>query len=1380
MIRMWRIIRRLIFLFVTLIVASNTIAFVILNNKLVHEWFRDQANERFFNKHRLSFDVGTIYVNFLENKLSVHNISISDVSDPSKQMAKLSSVTWGFDPWNPETWIPKARYLVLEDWMIDTALRNHFRTEDGAVERKEMNLSEVLSQLRGYIGQQLELKQGVIKDSASQVTVTELKVKNIFIKYDDEKKSDDITVVAEIDRSSICPDSAEACTSPIKLEGALFNLAINAQGIIRIQTFQMQSQYGDWKASGELKLGPSNKLKDYQFDLQGDADAAVWFNIARLNGRGRFSANLKVTSANTDPSVEDSKKLLPYINGKVAWKDLHLDGFDIYNGFADVSYSDFLIRYRDAKISTPTGAKIDAYGEYSLKEQMPFINHAKLSQMTFTELMAGLSVPTDVLNFNMDTRELVVSGEINPKGDRGFILLIQGPVQTTQMIVPSFQQKRRRLPDCDVNLRLESDTHRMTFKGSSLVCDGEYGDEKAEFELQKGLLDYSRGKQEFLFTGSSVPGSVISYFVDKDVAGSMDMRSSIIASKEKEVVFTSEVQLTDGEIFNVDVPKLSGTIEIDKSHLIARDVEGWLEDDRPAANVRLKRLKLGFKNQNLEMDGDVSGKISDVMSLLGEKGESLSQRVQGTADISKIRIKGRYHDLANAEIQAKVRLRQMVSPVISARDIQAAFHCQYGWCSESRIFAQDLSLGQSKLNRAKAAEGKNFGVLQSKAIIEVDSFSEKSLSVRADLQSIPFKTSVANGISLAGKIDMRGQLQGGWSDWEMSTTARLDDLILGDQSLGSVVATASSHGGGPLNLVMSGIFDQAQARLVFDHDLKKSTEIYMSVRSLEIFKYIPSFINGSRRVTGAVTAEMSMDGPGLKKLFGSTSSVVPFFDGRGFVRQARINIGDEGFTLSEPTHLLFEEGVLSFSQLALKGANGEIKSGGRYSFAEGALLAGIQANMDAGFLANVTTSISQGTGNVSIRGDLSLDENGVQFRGDSRLENIFLAGRYLSPPITALNGKLIFQGTKIEIPQMTATKGNGQIDLVGSVDLQPESDDESLSEEPALALRANIRGAQFRWPQDLFETVETTVDGQIELVGRGRPYLLNGDVRVTKGRAYRDATCQELFRVGANATSAEASIATVVKPLIQLNLAIEADNNFTLQTSCIRGRMSTALKITGSEVEPVVAGQLRLDNGQLTLLKTRFEVTRADAFFDNLVRVEPRLEAQMVAKIDKYSVFVGAEGPLSRPRLNIWSDPSTGPDGMPLSRQTLIRMISTNRGPEETTQTAVTQALANGVVGFFDDPLSQAVSRITRGFVDRFELQPILESGQSSWRARVSRDLGEKFNLGLDFEPNSQSLTGEIFINESVNVLGGFDRRSTQIGTYSEFKGGFRFQFGGK
>jgi hypothetical protein len=555
--------------------------------------------------------------------------------------------------------------------------------------------------------------------------------------------------------------------------------------------------------------------------------------------------------------------------------------------------------------------------------------------------------------------------------------------------------------------------------------------------------------------------------------------------------------------------------------------------------------------------------------------------------------------------------------------------------------------------------------------------------------------------------------------------------------------------------------------------------MYLGLRSLELFKYIEALNKGDLRTTGAITAELTAEGGGLKSLLKNWRSSLVNFAGQGNVSKARIQFGSEAFLTENLVPLQLRGGTLSLAPVLMKGSTGSLRLSGSYSLVDTAVAASLDGELDAALATSFSNLITQASGNVNFRGQLSMDSEESKLSGEARLDNVFLAGKYFSPPLSAMNGRLVLRGSKIEIPSLTASKGNGQVDLVGTIDLQPDPDQVLGEQLPALALRANMKGAQFRWPQSFFETVETNLDGQLELSGEQRPYLLSGDLRLTKGRAYRDATCQELWRTGSSG-NADASISKPAKPIASMNIGIEADNSFTLQTSCIRGRVSAALRVAGTDVDPMISGQVRLDNGQLSLLKTRFEVTRADASFDNLTRIEPRLDAQMVAKIERYSVFVGAEGPLSRPRLNIWSDPSTGPDGMPLSRPTLIRMISTNRGPGETTQTAVTQALANGVVGFFDDPLSQAVSRITRGFVDRFELQPIVEAGQSSLRARVSRDLGEKFNLGLDFEPNSQSLTGELIINESVNVLGGFDRRSSQIGTYSELKGGFRFQFGGK
>ncbi|MEY2988301.1 MAG: hypothetical protein RJB13_1822, partial [Pseudomonadota bacterium] len=525
-----------------------------------------------------------------------------------------------------------------------------------------------------------------------------------------------------------------------------------------------------------------------------------------------------------------------------------------------------------------------------------------------------------------------------------------------------------------------------------------------------------------------------------------------------------------------------------------------------------------------------------------------------------------------------------------------------------------------------------------------------------------------------------------------------------------------------------------------------------------------------------LSGDMSLSGPGLRQSLGAFAKALKSLNGAGEIYAMRGQIGGETFSLKNRTAVRLSGGEFSYTPFVLEGVSLKLSNFGRYNFVSSEYSGRVSISAGASVLSGITPQISQADGELQFDAELRLGPDIRKVSGQGQIKNVSLAGRYLTPPISGLNGRVVLQDSKLEIPSLSGSKGNGQVEVVGSIEFDGQEGDKA---GPSIALRTNIKSAQFRIPQELFETVEATVDGQLEFVGRGRPFLLNGDLKLLKGRAFRDATCQELVNTSGISPS-DRSVSESQDPFLILNLNLEADNSMTLQTTCLRGRVSADLRLTGDELAPVLAGQIRLENGQLNLLKTRFDVTRADALFDNLVRTEPRLEAQMVARIDRYSVFVGADGPLSRPRLNIWSDPSTGPDGTPLTRATLIRMISTNRGPGDTTQTAVTQAIANGVVGLFDDPLSQAVSKITRGFVDRFELQPILEAGQSTWRARVSRELGEKFNLGLDWEPNSQSLTGEIFINESVNVLGGFDRRSNQIGSYSELKGGFRFQFGGK
>ena len=87
----WRIIRRLIFLFVMLFISANTIAYLILNNDFVHDWFRDQAN-KYLTQYNVELSIGQMSLNFLESQLKISKVSIRNLTEDKNELAKTESL----------------------------------------------------------------------------------------------------------------------------------------------------------------------------------------------------------------------------------------------------------------------------------------------------------------------------------------------------------------------------------------------------------------------------------------------------------------------------------------------------------------------------------------------------------------------------------------------------------------------------------------------------------------------------------------------------------------------------------------------------------------------------------------------------------------------------------------------------------------------------------------------------------------------------------------------------------------------------------------------------------------------------------------------------------------------------------------------------------------------------------------------------------------------------------------------------------------------------------------------------------------------------------------------------------------------------------------
>jgi len=770
----WRIIRRLIFLFVMLFISANTIAYLILNNDFVHDWFRDQAN-KYLTQYNVELSIGQMSLNFLESQLKISKVSIRNLTEDKNELAKTESLIIGYDAWKlDENWIPSLRFITFEGWKVDAALAKKIDMGKDAGSKPELKISQLLDFAKKFLGRQVEFKNGQLTDERDGRRRMDVTIKSLFVKIGTDESRSGLTVLSDLGQSMFCLSDDEPCSKAVLLTSAELNAEMSVDGTARIERLGFRGGYGDWQTSGQVRFGPNFKVLNYNLKLDGSAEATPWLHLAGMQGQGNFKAGVYLNPSSGKSSDQQvSVDLTPEIHGRISWSSVNLSGYDLYTGSADIHYGNEKITYKNAQINTPAGAEIDSRGEFSLTGTMPYMNTARIRRFPFTELMGGINVPTDVIQYQMETQELLVNGEIQAGEKKGFTLVIAGQVAVTEMRVPSFEPNQVKLPNCDVKLRIDSDAQHMSFAGSAANCANGADHSETVINLIRGQIDYTSSKNDFQFFVQNAQASLISYFINEDVEGEVNLRGSIFASAQTPVVFKADAQLNNGSIFGLDVPRVGAQISLDAQGMTVRNAEAWLVSDEQRPSLDLRHLSLGFRSRKIDLDARFDGNLSDALRAFGERGRELAKSMRGNLNVSQLRIQGNLNDILKSDLDIKLRLRNLADPRISSSDVRATLVCQQGWCSGSRLYLENVSLGDDSLALAGNGRATSGGLALSKAIVEIESVSAKSLSARLDIQSVPMRFRSDGRDVLSGVFDLRGSIQGGLRDWEVSASGRL-------------------------------------------------------------------------------------------------------------------------------------------------------------------------------------------------------------------------------------------------------------------------------------------------------------------------------------------------------------------------------------------------------------------------------------------------------------------------------------------------------------------------------------------------------------------------------------------------------------------------------
>ncbi|NBW81534.1 hypothetical protein EBR21_07250, partial [bacterium] len=340
--QLWRTLRRLIFLFVTIFISANAIAYLVLNNAFVHDWFRKQANG-YLEDYGVEATIGPVALNFLETKLTISGIKIAETDGDKKTLAEIEGFIIGFDPWTVSSgWLPAMKFVTLDGWNLDLRLIKKFRSDANA-KQVPFKINDLLGQLRKFFGHQIELKNGRIFQSKNNTVMNDIRVNGAFAKIEENGSNRGLTLIADLGKSTLCVEEREPCSRQISLESFEINSEMNAEGTARIERLDARSSLGNWLLSGQVQIGDNLAVSNYNLKVEGEANATPWFALLGLEGRGRFKANVFLNPEGTDGGKNRLASLLPAVHGQMAWSNLNLAGYDIYSGTADVQYVDLKV-----------------------------------------------------------------------------------------------------------------------------------------------------------------------------------------------------------------------------------------------------------------------------------------------------------------------------------------------------------------------------------------------------------------------------------------------------------------------------------------------------------------------------------------------------------------------------------------------------------------------------------------------------------------------------------------------------------------------------------------------------------------------------------------------------------------------------------------------------------------------------------------------------------------------------------------------------------------------------------------------------------------------------------------------------------------------------
>ena len=602
------------------------------------------------------------------------------------------------------------------------------------------------------------------------------------------------------------------------------------------------------------------------------------------------------------------------------------------------------------------------------------------------------------------------------------------------------------------------------------------------------------------------------------------------------------------------------------------------------------------------------------------------------------------------------------------------------------------------------------------------------LAVKGSGLDLSLWSAPSGGVPLAGTAEVHGSIGGALDAPVGSVILEVNDARLARMSLGAVLLEAGLTGDAvTLRAGIPGRGIDVRGRVRLDGGRFATLEArfdHAGLRGEEILPGSPEDV--------FITLSGTLDASGPLGLWSGLQARADLSE--LLCRVAGVALAAEG-----PAEVVLADGRLRLSPVVLAGSGTRIEIGGEVGAGpEGRADFTAHGGFDLGLLRPFVRGL-QATGRGEVQIAVSGQREHPALQGSLRV--VAQAIRYpdLPFPVDALDGQVIFEGSRVRIGDLHFLAGGGPVGGSGEIDL----DGEAASSGPFGIRRAEVRFKGNDVKADFPEGFRSVSDLDLTLaVENGEP-ALKGSIDLVKGIYARDFRIESsLVRKRGQGLFELAAPGPLAR--VRLALKVGASGEVWLRNDFGSIEGQGTLEVTGTAARPSVAGRITaVEGGTIRFRNVRYRVQSGAVDFSDPEAINPRFDLTADTTVSDYQITLRVEGTADDFRYELTSAPA-------LPQQDIVSLLLTGHtlssfgtapGPEG--QTLAEETATAYLTGRLSEELSQRLS--TRAGLDVIAIDPMQVNGQGDPTARVT--LGKQLtpDLYATYSNDLGSSSGSIY-----------------------------------